>query len=107
MNKAMNSEPATLDASRTRPHHAHVTRPDGAASRVERDEAEPHMHAESATRDLLTAAQLADRWGVTTGHLANLRHQAEGIGYLKLGSRIAYRFADVVAYENAHYVSPG
>ena len=34
-------------------------------------------------RDLLTPAQLADRWGVTTGHLANLRHHGEGIGYLK------------------------
>lgn len=51
--------------------------------------------------------QLADRWGVTTGHLANLRHHGEGIGYLKIGSRVAYRFSDVVAFENAHYVSIG
>ena len=58
-------------------------------------------------RDLLTPTQLADRWGVTTGHLANLRHHGEGIGYLKIGSRIAYRFSDVVAFENEHYVSPG
>ena len=55
-------------------------------------------------RDLLTPTQLADRWGVTTGHLANLRHQGEGISYLKIGSRIAYRFSDVIAYENEHYV---
>lgn len=61
--------------------------------------------AEQPHRDLLTPTQLADRWGVSTGHLANLRHLGEGIGYLKIGSRVAYRYADVVAYEAAHYVS--
>ena len=42
---------------------------------------------------------------MTTGHLANLRHLGEGIGYLKIGSRVAYRFCDVVAFEEEHYVS--
>ena len=56
-------------------------------------------------RDLLTPTQLADRWGITTGHLANQRHHGEGIGYVKIGSRVAYRYAEVVAYETAHYVS--
>ncbi len=55
-------------------------------------------------RELLTPGELAARWGVTTGHLANLRHQGEGIGYLKIGSRVAYRLADVLAYEDAVYV---
>lgn len=59
---------------------------------------------ETATRDLLTPAQLADRWGVSIGHLANLRHHGEGIGYLKIGSRVAYRFDDVLAYEARRYV---
>lgn len=54
-------------------------------------------------RELLTPGRLADRWGVNTGHLANLRHYGEGIGYLKIGSRVAYRIADVVAYEDEHY----
>lgn len=58
-------------------------------------------------RDLLTPTQLADRWGVTTGHLANLRHHGEGINYLKIGSRVAYRYTDVIAFENDHYVSLG
>ena len=62
---------------------------------------------DSRHRDLLTPAQLADRWGVTTGHLANLRTHGEGIGYLKIGSRVAYRYSDVVAFETEHYVSPG
>lgn len=39
------------------------------------------LHEGGMRRDLLTPTQLADRWGVTTGHLANLRHQGEGIGY--------------------------
>ncbi len=56
-------------------------------------------------RDLLTPAQLADRWHVSTGHLANLRHQGEGIGYLKIGNRVAYRYRDVMDYEDKHYVS--
>ena len=63
-------------------------------------------HEDVMHRDLLTPTELADRWGVTTGHLANLRHLGEGIGYLKIGSRVAYRFCDVLAFENEHYVSP-
>ena len=63
---------------------------------------DPSAHAH---RDLLTPAQLADRWGVSTGHLANLRHLGGGISYLKIGSRVAYRYADVLAYEAARYVS--
>lgn len=55
--------------------------------------------------DLLTPASLADRWHVSTGHLANLRHPGEGISYVKIGSRVAYRYTDVVDYENAHYIS--
>ncbi len=59
------------------------------------------------TKELLTPLELADRWGVTTGHLANLRHQGGGVGYLKLGSRVAYRTADVLAYEESVYVHAG
>lgn len=58
-------------------------------------------------RELLTPAELADRWGVSVGHLANLRALGRGLNYLKIGSRIAYRVADVLAYENQHYVEVG
>jgi len=61
---------------------------------------------EDATKDLLTAGELADRWGVSKGHLANLRFRGEGIGYVKIGARVAYRLSDVLAYEAAHYVAP-
>lgn len=57
--------------------------------------------------ELMTPSQLAERWGVSVGHLANLRSLGEGIGYLKIGSRVAYRYRDVVAYENEHYVPLG
>lgn len=53
---------------------------------------------------LMTPSELAARWGVTTGHLANLRHRGEGLGYLKIGSRVAYRPEDVLAYEESVYV---
>ena len=59
---------------------------------------------EVAPAELLTPVELADRWGVTTGHLANLRHQGEGIGYLKIGSRVAYRLAEVLDYEDSVYI---
>ncbi|KRE95051.1 hypothetical protein ASG76_04990 [Nocardioides sp. Soil774] len=65
-----------------------------------------HRNAEPP-RDLLTAAELADRWAVTVGHLANLRAHGQGISYIKLGNRVAYRYADVIAYENTHYVEVG
>lgn len=69
-------------------------------------EAAPLAGAPADTRgDLLSPLELADRWGVTTGHLANLRHQGQGIGYLKIGGRVAYRLADVLAYEESVYVS--
>ena len=68
----------------------------------------PYGEESSAVRrELLTPIELADRWGVTTGHLANLRHQGEGIGYLKLGNRVAYRLADVLAYEDSVYIPGG
>jgi hypothetical protein len=77
------------------------------AARTEGSVSVSALDDDGTHRDLLTPSQLADRWGVTTGHLANLRHHGEGIGYLKIGSRVAYRFSDVVAFENAHYVSVG
>ncbi len=68
-----------------------------------RDDVPEHVRSLTSSRVLDVEA---DRWGVTTGHRANLRHQGEGIGYLKIGSRVAYRYCDVVAFETEHYVSP-
>lgn len=54
--------------------------------------------------DLMTARELAARWGCSVGHLANLRCTGIGPAYLKIGSAVRYRTSDLVAYEQAHVV---
>jgi hypothetical protein len=56
--------------------------------------------------DLLTARDLAERWGCSVGHLANLRSAGLGPGYLKIGTSVRYRVCDLLAYEQAHFVDP-
>lgn len=48
---------------------------------------------------MLTARQLADRWGMSVGHLANLRCQGKGPAYRRFGSAVRYALADVAAFE--------
>lgn len=66
------------------------------------------QHREQHLRlgQLMRPQQLAERWGVTTAHLANLRSAGQGIAYLKLGGRVLYRVADILAYEAESYVEP-
>jgi hypothetical protein len=59
----------------------------------------------AAVHDLLTDAQLAVRWQLSRGTLANQRSQGRGPAYLKLASRIRYRLSDIEAYEQAGLVS--
>jgi hypothetical protein len=54
---------------------------------------------------LLTDAQLAVRWQLSRGTLANQRSQGRGPAYLKLAGRIRYRLSDIEAYEQAGFVS--
>jgi hypothetical protein len=56
--------------------------------------------------DLLTARELAQRWGCSVGHLANLRSAGLGPAYLKIGTSIRYRASDLDVYEQARTVSP-
>ena len=55
----------------------------------------------------LTPAQLSDRWGGMIGPrtLANWRSQGNGPPFVKIGGAIAYRLADVEAYEAKQTVS--
>jgi len=54
----------------------------------------------SAPEIHLTPTDLAQRWGVTVGHLANLRWEGMSqVPYLKLGGHVRYRLADILAYE--------
>lgn len=56
--------------------------------------------------ELLSTDQLASRWNMSRGHLSNLRSEGRSpIGYVKVGSRVAYRLADVLAYEDTSYVA--
>jgi hypothetical protein len=56
----------------------------------------------------LTTAELARRWGVSPGTLANHRSAGTSIPYLSLfgGARIAYRLSDVLAAEASALVRP-
>ena len=67
---------------------------------VSRDDASPE-----AARDLLTDAQLAVRWQLSRGTLANQRSQGRGPAYLKLAGRVRYRRSDIEAYEQAGFVT--
>jgi len=55
--------------------------------------------------DLLTDAQVAARWQLSRGTLANQRSQGRGPAYLKLAGRVRYRRSDIEAYEQAGFVS--
>ena len=56
---------------------------------------------------LLLPRDLSDRWGVTVGHLANLRSAGKGPTFIRLsGGAVRYRLSDVLAHENARMVEP-
>ena len=54
----------------------------------------------------LTPSELASRWGLNVGTLANMRCGGLGPRYLKLGGRVAYRLIDIEAYEAEALVHP-
>jgi hypothetical protein len=70
------------------------------ASKISRDDVRPED-----VHDLLTDAQLAIRWQLSRGTLANQRSQGRGPAYLKLAGRVRYRLSDIEAYEQAGFVS--
>ena len=59
------------------------------------------MRVALADQVLLTPRQLAERWGISTKTLANLRCAGGGPPFLKLRGAVRYRLADVEAYEAA------
>jgi len=53
----------------------------------------------------LTPKQLADRWGCSEGHLANLRSAGQGPSYFRpTGGRVLYPLAGVEVYEKERLV---
>ena len=75
------------------------------ASHDEVPPAGPRRHDQGAEPDLLTDAQLAQRWQLARGTLANQRSQGRGPAYLKICGRVRYRLSDVEAYERAGAVT--
>lgn len=53
---------------------------------------------------LISAEQLAERWGTSESYLANLRCQGKGCPYIKLSRRVMYRESDVKKYETDRLV---
>lgn len=54
----------------------------------------------------LRPSDLAERWGTSVGRLSNDRSAGRGVRYVRIGTRILYRLADVEAYEAARTVEP-
>lgn len=63
--------------------------------------------ASPAAPELLTDAQLAERWQLSRGTLANQRSQGRGPAYLKIAGRVRYRRSEVEAFEQSGHVSTG
>lgn len=57
--------------------------------------------------DLLTAAEVSERWrGVIKPRtLAQWRYEGRGPAYQKLGGRVMYSIGDIEAYEREHHIS--
>lgn len=60
--------------------------------------------APTAAPEYATAAELAQRWHMTPAALAQQRYTGTGPKYLKVGRRVRYRWADILAFEaeNVH-----
>ncbi len=54
---------------------------------------------EQTSAPLMTTEQLAERWQLSPGHLANQRCLGGGPKFIRLGKAVRYRLADVLAYE--------
>ena len=52
-----------------------------------------------AAEILLTTRDLAQRWQVNVGSLANDRSARRGVPYVKIGSAVRYRLRDVEVFE--------
>jgi hypothetical protein len=53
---------------------------------------------------LLTTHDLAERWGLHPGTLANQRSAGRGLPFVRLGRSVRYRLSDVLAVEATRHV---
>lgn len=59
-----------------------------------------------ATDTVLSTTELAARWAINAGTLANWRCYKKGPVHVRVGTAIRYRLADILAYERANEISP-
>lgn len=64
------------------------------------------MEEQTLERTHLQPDELAARWAVTRGHLANERSAGRGPAYLKITSRVLYPLSAIVEFEDQHLVMP-
>lgn len=50
-------------------------------------------------KDHITAAELAERWGVGMGHLANERSKKKGLPYSVMRGKVYYKISDIEKLE--------
>ena len=53
-------------------------------------------------KPFINQKELSRRWGISYRTLERWRWLGEGPVFVKLGGRVAYRFEDIEAYEQAH-----
>lgn len=51
--------------------------------------------------DLLTPAQLGERWHKSTAALAQMRYRGDGPVYTKIGRSVFYDLDDILAFEES------
>ena len=59
----------------------------------------------SSAETLLTTRDLAQRWQVHVGSLANDRSAGRGVPYVKIGGVVRYRLSDVEVFEASCRIS--
>ncbi len=50
----------------------------------------------------LLPRELAERWQMSVGHLANLRCTGQGPRYISFGRKVLYPLAEIEAFERTH-----
>lgn len=54
-----------------------------------------------SAKTFLTAAEVAERWGIAKQNLATMRYQGTGPIFTKIGGRVRYELKDIEAYETS------
>lgn len=62
--------------------------------------------SERVRDNITTAAEVADAMGISVDALKQMRYRGVGPKFIKVGSRVRYRWSDVEAYLEDHATDP-